>query len=112
LSLLPRRNAGDVFLQINIARSGIPARMQFRRSALASVKMRGFSGQMSDRRIPPITSNAKSTGFPVLLQYARQDSNLQVAFRRRDPFGPRSATGPPIEVRPAGLEPATLGSEV
>jgi len=40
-----------------------------------------------------ITSNAKSTGFPVLFKYARQDLNLQAASRRRDPFGPRSATG-------------------
>ena len=35
-----------------------------------------------------------------------------LAFRRRDPFGPRSATGSPTEVRPAGLEPATLGLEI
>ncbi len=35
-----------------------------------------------------------------------------LAFRRRDPFGPRSATGSPTQVRPAGLEPATLGLEI
>jgi len=29
------------------------------------------------------------------LPYARQDSNLQAAARRRDPFGPRSAAGTP-----------------
>jgi hypothetical protein len=29
----------------------------------------------------------------IALKYARQDLNLQAAFRRRDPFGPRSATG-------------------
>ena len=31
--------------------------------------------------------------FDRSLEYARQDLNLQAAFRRRDPFGPRSATG-------------------
>jgi hypothetical protein len=75
------------------------------------------------------------------LEYARQDSNLQagfqasrslraslrrwslnsntpgrtrtcrLAFRRRDPFGPLSAAGASTQIRPAGLEPATLGSE-